>query len=221
MSYSRATTPLVVIAGLLCGCQARPTPPPKVPAPEAVPGSDAADKSDSLRFAEKLVDGLLSRTDDSDPASEGEVDGPSDAKSTEAGQADANKTAPTKADATTNEGADAATAKTESSDEDAPKTADGDTPPAPWSPGRACDDLCARGTACVAKLIDTQEKRVRRPSQAKKRLPDNELMCRDDCDDRMERAADRSVIAKHATKCAKAPDCEAFMRCVEEYFEDD
>ena len=219
MSYSRVKTPLFVIAGLLWGCQAQPAAPAKVPTPEPARDADTADKSDSLRFAEQLVDGLLARTDDSVPASKAESDGPSNAKSAGDGQADAKKTDPAKAETTANEGADGAAAKTESSGEDAPKTVEKDLTPS--SPTRACDDLCARGTACVAKLIDAQEKRVRRPSQAKKRLPSNELMCRDDCDDRMERAADRSVIAKQATKCAKAPDCEAFMRCVEEYFEDD
>jgi hypothetical protein len=205
------------MAGLLWGCQARPTPPPKNPAQKAVPDANAADKSDSLRFAEQLVDGLLSRTDDA--ASKGEVDEAEPAKATADGPADTGSPPPSKADAAASSGADPPEGKTENLNEDAPKSADENT--APSSPARACDDLCARGTACVAKLIDAQEKRVRRPSKAKKRLPDNELMCRDDCDDRMERAADRSVIAKQATKCAKAPDCEAFMRCVEEYFEDD
>jgi hypothetical protein len=186
---------LLMAVGLL-GCPARPPAPPKSATDRAEAAVTDGDPGDGLRFAEQLVDGLLARAD-ALPAATSATTAPASKAEAEAAQPP---------QAAQPDGSEAP--KTESSSPD------------PRSGTAACDELCGRGTACVAKLIDANEDRLRRPSEAKKRLPESERMCRDDCDDRMGRAQDQASIVDHATKCVKTPDCEAFMRCVEAFFED-
>ncbi len=193
VSCRGALFPVFVMASLLMGCPARPPVPPKTADAEPQAGVVDGDATDGLRFAEELVDGLLAHSEEipPDPDAATPAEGEPESSAKTAAASDKTKETPAK------------------------------EPQTPSTATAACDELCQRGTACVAKLIDAQEKRLRNPSQAKKRLRENELMCRDDCDDRMTRATDKSAIITQAVKCTKASTCEAFMRCVEDYFEDD
>ena len=187
---------MLTVSGSLAGCPARPPRPPAAAETPTADASERANPNDGLLFAEELVDGLLKRTEQVAPAD--------------------TKGAPAK-----DAGTAPAPAPVKPTDVGEPPIKATPTAADMKSANAACNKLCERGTVCVGKLIDANEARVRRPSEAKKRLADNELMCRDDCDDRMSRARSLDEVVATATKCVKAPDCEAFMRCVEQFFEDD